>query len=145
MSSRIDQIDIFRMISEIQKRLDDPGIRDLIGQSNANETLSDALSRILMVLEDLSADIAPSGRKSGRDNDGRTGPAGNALDFRTPMLAHINRDLNYLFVNQSYADWLGLGCSEIVGRHISEVLPKDCYQASLPHIQRVLRGRRGDL
>ena len=140
MSSRIDQIDIFRMISEIQKKLDDPGIRDLIDKGNAQETLSDALGRILTLLEDLSADIAPNGRKSVRDNDGITGPAGDPPDFRTPMLAHINRDLHYLFVDQSYADWLGLGCSEIVGRHISEVLPKDCYQASLPHIQRALLG-----
>lgn len=140
MSSRIDQFDIFRTISEIQKRLENPGIRDLIDKGNAEETLSDALSRILMVLEDLSADTAPNGRKPVRDNDRITGPAGDAPDFRTPMLAHINRDLHYLFVSQAYAGWLGLGCSEIVGRHISEILPKDCYQASLPYIQRVLRG-----
>src|SRR5690606_2534505 len=56
------------------------------------------------------------------------------------MLVHISSDQRYLFVNQSYANWLGLDSSAMVGRHISDILPEEIYQTSLPLSQRVLSG-----
>ncbi len=73
---------------------------------------------------------------------------GNAEELRLiaygiPLqLTHISADLHYLFVNRSFAEWVGLQSSEIVGRHISEVLSKEDFEADLPNIKRVLSGEK---
>ena len=62
------------------------------------------------------------------------------LDSKPVTINHISRDLRYLFVSQSYAQWLGIDPKDLVGRHISEILPEEIYQTSLPYIQRALSG-----
>jgi len=101
--------------------------------------LQNVLDKIYAANEELknqSKDL-PSFKEALGESKEEPKPVSNSL----PMLfAHISADLHYLFVNRSYADWLGLTSSEIVGRHISEVMPRVRFEAALPHIERVLSG-----
>ena len=58
------------------------------------------------------------------------------------LLAHVSSDLKYIFVNQSYADWFNLPKSEIVGRHISEILSPEGHEGSRSSIKKVLSGEK---
>ncbi len=55
-------------------------------------------------------------------------------------VTRCSRDLNYIWVNQRYADWIGRPLHEIVGHAIEEVLGTDAFQRLRPHFERVLSG-----
>jgi len=57
-------------------------------------------------------------------------------------VTRCSRSLDYLWVNLTYARWLGLTPEEIIGRPIAEVLGPARYQVMLPHFERVLTGQR---
>jgi PAS domain S-box-containing protein len=57
-------------------------------------------------------------------------------------IAKIDRDQKYLFVNQSYCEMMQKDSSEIIGRHVSEVLMPEAYKYVMPHIETVLSGTR---
>jgi PAS domain S-box-containing protein len=66
------------------------------------------------------------------------------LDLVTKQMAagvtRCSRDLRYLWVNQTYADWLQLPLNEIVDRPMAEVMGKDVFEALQPLFHRVLAG-----
>ncbi len=58
------------------------------------------------------------------------------------LVAHVDRDLRYLYVNQAYADYYHTSKAEIVGRRVAEVLPPERYRQARPHLEAVLAGER---
>ena len=61
-------------------------------------------------------------------------------DTAPVMLAQWSRDERYRFVNRTYAERLGLGPEQIVGKSIVEILGKDASEAIRPHITEILKG-----
>jgi PAS domain S-box-containing protein len=121
---------------EIQKRLEDLRTRCSSDPNNAEENLSEALEQLQETFEELS--IANEALLQSE-------PELRLVTDNVPLLiAHVSSDLRYIFVNQSYADWFHLKRSEIIGRHISEVLSKEGYEATLENIKKALSGEKVD-
>ena len=57
-------------------------------------------------------------------------------------IAKIDQDQKYIFVNLSYCEMMQKDSSEIIGRHVSEVLMPEAYKSVIPHIESVLSGTR---
>src|SRR5688572_13960352 len=58
------------------------------------------------------------------------------------LLAHCDRDHRYVFVNRAYAERFSLKPSQVVGKHVRDVLGAEAYEALRPHLERVLKGER---
>jgi PAS domain S-box-containing protein len=56
------------------------------------------------------------------------------------LLAYVDAEQRYLYVNPPYADWYGLPKDEIIGKHVRDVLQEDTYQRALPAIEAALSG-----
>ncbi len=136
MDGEKDSFKLSSSLLEIQKRLDDLRIRCISDPGNAQEFLSDALEQLQSTLDELSA----------ADEALLWSEAELRLvtDNVPLLLAHVSSDLKYIFVNQSYADWFHLNRSEIIGQHISEVLSKEGYEATLGNIKKALAGEKID-
>src|SRR5438552_2386308 len=66
-----------------------------------------------------------------------------AVINRTPfMLTRCSRDLRYRFVSRAYAEGLGRPAEEINGKPIIEIVGKKAFRTILPHVEKVLQGRR---
>jgi len=64
------------------------------------------------------------------------------IDTLPALLAYVNAEQRYLYVNRLYADWYGLAREEIIGKHVRDILPETTYQGALPSIEVVLSGQR---
>jgi PAS domain S-box-containing protein len=64
------------------------------------------------------------------------------VDTLPVLLAYVDAEQRYLYVNRLYADWYGLTREEIVGKHVCDVLHETTYQQALPVIEAALRGQR---
>jgi PAS domain S-box-containing protein len=64
------------------------------------------------------------------------------VDTLPVLLAYIDAEQRYLYVNRLYADWYGLAREEIIGKHVRDVLHEATYQRALPPIEGALRGQR---
>jgi PAS domain S-box-containing protein len=56
------------------------------------------------------------------------------------MIAHVDLELRYRFVNQNYASFFGHESQSLVGKHIVEVLGEDGLSIVKPHVERILKG-----
>jgi diguanylate cyclase (GGDEF)-like protein/PAS domain S-box-containing protein len=56
------------------------------------------------------------------------------------MVAHIDADMRYLFVNEQLAQQLGAPMNDIVGRTMQHFLPPALFEKNLPHIISALAG-----
>lgn len=161
MNCRIASNEVLSLISDIQDRLNDLKKWDFSDKSNSEEILYDPLRQAKAVFDSLLANDSANAQNNesplglqphlkdekpksfqSAEQDPEENTMAPASDNRPLpfMLVHISSDQRYLFVNQSYANWLGLDSSEMVGRHISDILPEEIYQTYLPLIQRVLSG-----
>src|SRR5881394_1047753 len=61
-------------------------------------------------------------------------------DILPVMLAYVDASFTYRFVNKPLAEWLGLPRSEILGRHMREVLGEDAYAHREPMFRAALKG-----
>jgi PAS domain S-box-containing protein len=62
------------------------------------------------------------------------------MDGVPALLAYIDADMRYVYVNKAYADWYGMTRDEITGKKIPDLLTKDVFERSLPNYQKVLSG-----
>ena len=60
------------------------------------------------------------------------------------LIAHVNRDERYIYVNKAYADWIQLPREQIVGKSVLDIIGNDTYELSRPYIQGVLNGKVGN-
>jgi PAS domain S-box-containing protein len=74
---------------------------------------------------------------------GRTADDGHHLDLLNlipSLIAYIDKDLCYQYVNSAYERWIGLDSNAIIGKSISEVLGNDMLVYLKPYIDFVLSG-----
>ncbi len=62
------------------------------------------------------------------------------MDSVPVILAHKSRDLRYTYINQTYADWVGLPRDQIIGRHVCNVRNEAHYQLMKARRTKVLAG-----
>ena len=58
------------------------------------------------------------------------------------LLAYVNADERYVFVNARCKQMFGLAPEELIGRPIAEMLSPETYAQTRPHMDRVRRGER---
>ncbi|MFV0421800.1 response regulator [Oleidesulfovibrio sp.] len=58
------------------------------------------------------------------------------------LIAYMDRNLRYVFVNEPYAKAFHRAPHEIIGKHMSDILPRPAYELALPHAERALQGKR---
>ncbi len=63
-------------------------------------------------------------------------------DAMPALIAYVDREHRYRFVNRKYFEWFGQEPSEIIGKHLLEVIGKKAYSLLLPQIERVFRGEK---
>jgi PAS domain S-box-containing protein len=63
-------------------------------------------------------------------------------DLLPVMIAYVDRDQHYRFLNKSLADWFEKPRAEILGRHLRDVLGEDAYRMREPLIAAALDGER---
>src|SRR6478672_5980653 len=63
-------------------------------------------------------------------------------DILPVMVAYIDRDLTYRFINKPLADWLGMPRKEILGKTIREVIGEEAFGPRLPLFEAALKGER---
>ncbi|MDZ5457096.1 PAS domain S-box protein [Azohydromonas lata] len=56
------------------------------------------------------------------------------------LIAYVDGDCRYRFVNQAYEQWFGLPRERIVGRRVADVVGEDAWRAVGPRMARVLAG-----
>jgi len=64
------------------------------------------------------------------------------LDALPAQIAYLDRDLNYIFVNQGYADLFNRSKDEIVGRQISEIIDPQMMKSINDQIDSCLAGEK---
>jgi PAS domain S-box-containing protein len=105
--------------------------------------LSVSEARAMDILARLAADVI---ERSRADDNLRT--ALEQLQFIAENMAcgvaRCGSDLRYLWVNQSYAAWLGLRPEEVAGRPVLDVIGQENYDELRPHIEKALSGERED-
>jgi len=62
-------------------------------------------------------------------------------DVTPVMLTRCSRDLRYVFVNSTYAEFLGLTPRQILGKPIAAVIGEDALDTIRPYVERVLGGQ----
>ncbi len=63
-------------------------------------------------------------------------------DLLSVMVAYIDADLVYRFVNMPLAEWIGLPRKEILGRHMREILGEAPFAEREPLLKAALKGER---
>jgi len=61
-------------------------------------------------------------------------------DSLPALVAFIDRDLRYRFVNRAYLEWLGVTSPKVLGRTMEEVLGAAAFARIRPHVARALGG-----
>jgi PAS domain S-box-containing protein len=57
------------------------------------------------------------------------------------MIVYFDRNFVCGFSNSQYAKFFGFSKAGILGKHMSEVIGKDNFEAILPHLHRVMDGQ----
>jgi PAS domain S-box-containing protein len=58
------------------------------------------------------------------------------------LIAYINSELQYEFVNKAYTDWYNIEKKDIEGKYIKDILDKGVFERALPHYRTALEGNK---
>lgn len=58
------------------------------------------------------------------------------------LIAYVDREHRYRFVNRKYFEWFGKEPSEIIGKHLLEIIGEKAYKMMQPHLKRVFAGEK---
>ncbi len=64
------------------------------------------------------------------------------MDAVPAMISYVGRDLRYQFVNHQYEEWFSRPASEIIGRHVKDLLGEDRYREIEKSAKIALAGKR---
>ncbi|MCB0165200.1 MAG: PAS domain S-box protein, partial [Anaerolineae bacterium] len=64
------------------------------------------------------------------------------MDTVPGLMAHIDRDQRYQFVNAAYERWYNLSHQQIIGRSIREIIGSEAYEQLRPGIEAALAGEQ---
>lgn len=73
-----------------------------------------------------------------RDSEHRVRVITDALPA---LIAYVDSDQRYRFINRPYEEWFGRARSEINGRQMRRVLGRDQYEAHRPYVEMALSGK----
>lgn len=62
------------------------------------------------------------------------------LESVPALIAYIDRDLHYRYVNSSYQKWIGLKANDILGKTVPQVQDEGTFETIKPFINKVLSG-----
>lgn len=62
------------------------------------------------------------------------------LDAMPAMIAHLDADTRYLFINRAYARWFGMEREAILGRCVAQIMDADTYASIRENLARALAG-----
>ncbi len=62
------------------------------------------------------------------------------MDGVPALLAYVDADMRFVYVNKAYADWYGRDREDIIGKQVRDLLDDDVFERSLPNYLEVLRG-----
>ena len=134
-------------IAELYRYVEDLRKKDISDPGNAVEIMSKTLAELEERLKGLSAadeelclqdEALIAAKEALRKNEEEMRLVADGIPL---LIAYVSADLRFLFVNQSYADWLYRPRSEIIGLHMSKILPRQDYETALPYFRQVLSGR----
>lgn len=61
------------------------------------------------------------------------------------LLAYLDREITYRFINDPFCQWFGLPRSAILGHSMRELIGEEAFKIARPHIQQALSGQRTSL
>lgn len=61
-------------------------------------------------------------------------------NVNTSLIAFVDAQERYQFVNQAYEQWFGFAPENLLGRQLRDVMPPDTYHGVMPFIRRALSG-----
>ena len=56
------------------------------------------------------------------------------------LIAYVDADLRYVYMNKAYADWYGRSREELIGKRVADLLEKDVFERALASYQAALHG-----
>src|SRR5688500_1809567 len=62
-------------------------------------------------------------------------------DATTALIAYLDTDLRYTFVNSACAQWRGHSPEEFIGKRVPEITGESAYEQIRPHLEASLEGR----
>ncbi len=74
--------------------------------------------------------------------DGALSVLPRLADHLPALISYVDKTGRYVYVNATYADWLGKEVEQIIGRPVNEILPQDAYARIQPELERALAGER---
>ena len=66
----------------------------------------------------------------------------NSIPF---LLAYLDRDITYRFINDPFCQWFGLPRNAILGAHMRALIGEEAFEKARPHIHRALAGEKTSL
>jgi PAS domain S-box-containing protein len=92
--------------------------------------------KIMVVVADLTAE-----RRREREVENNLNQFRRLADALPALIAFIDRDMTYRFVNRRYEDWSGLDRSSVIGRPLREVIGEESFQQRQAAFAEVFAGR----
>lgn len=68
--------------------------------------------------------------------------AQHVIDSLPVLIAYVDNDEKYRFINNEYKNWLGLDEENIIGKKLCDVLGNDRYLKIKEHVQMALLGKK---
>lgn len=66
----------------------------------------------------------------------------NSIPF---LIAYLDRDIIYRFVNESFCQWFGRSRADIIGHSMRELVGETAFETAWPYVQLTLAGQRTSL
>lgn len=67
-----------------------------------------------------------------------------AVETVPVLVAYVDREVRYVYANETYRSWFGLAPEEVRGKHLRDVLGPAAFDRIRPHVERALAGERVD-
>lgn len=65
----------------------------------------------------------------------------NLLDHLPQLISYVDKNLCYVYVNETYESWMRLSKNEIIGKSIQEILTTQSLHMTMPYVTQVLLGK----
>jgi two-component system CheB/CheR fusion protein len=106
----------------------------LLGQENMIALASYAISCALIIT------VGEAMRRERRNAQVASDQVRIVADTMAVGVTRCSRDMRYVWVNQSYSDWIHVPADRLVGASIADIVGEEAFAALLPYYQRVLDG-----
>ncbi|OPY39176.1 MAG: sensory histidine kinase AtoS [Methanoregula sp. PtaU1.Bin051] len=87
-------------------------VEDITGRKKAEEALRESEEKMAMVMDNVPT-----------------------------LLAYMDADLRFVYMNKAYAEWFGRPEQDLIGKSLKDLLPADVFFRAIPYYQQVLGGR----